>query len=58
MRDQITIASAAVGVLAEQMAVMTPVLRQTLEDAQRRVEEAARGIPPRGYDRRYDRRDD
>jgi len=58
MRDQITIASAAVGVLAEQMAVMTPVLRQTLEDAQRRVEEAARGVPPREYDRRYDRRDD
>lgn len=58
MRDQITVAGAAVGVLAEQMAVMTPVLRQTLEDAQRRVEEAARGVPPRDYDRRYDRRDD
>lgn len=56
MRDQITIAGAAVGVLAEQMAVMTPVLRQTLEDAQRRVEEAARGMPPRDYDRRYDGR--
>lgn len=58
MRDQMAVAGVAVGVLAEQMAVMTPVLRQTLEEATRRVEEAARGMPPRNYDRRYDRRDD
>jgi hypothetical protein len=54
MRDQIGVASVAVGVLAEQMAVMTPVLRRTLEDVERRVEDAARGIPPRDYDRRDD----
>lgn len=46
MRDQIGMASVAVGALAQQMAVVTPVLRQTLEDVQRRVEDAARGIPP------------
>jgi hypothetical protein len=54
MRDQIGVASVAVGALAEQMAVMAPVLRQTLEDVERRVEDAARGVPPRDYDRRYD----
>jgi hypothetical protein len=58
MRDQIAVASIAMGALAEQMAVMTPVLRRTLEDAERRVEDAARGIPPRDYDRGYDRRDE
>jgi len=57
MRDQIAIASVAVGVLAEQMAVMAPVFRRTLEDVERRVEDAARGLPPRDYDRR-DPRDD
>jgi hypothetical protein len=58
MRDQIAVASIAMGALAEQMAVMTPVLRRTIEDAERRVEDAARGIPPRDYDRGYDRRDE
>jgi len=52
MRDQMGVATVTLGVLAEQMAVMTPVLRRTLEEAQRRVEEAARGTPPRNYDRR------
>jgi hypothetical protein len=52
MRDQIGVASVAVGALAEQMAVMAPVLRRTLEDVERRVEDAARGVPPRDYDRR------
>ncbi|HWH23144.1 MAG TPA: hypothetical protein VNT25_07660 [Allosphingosinicella sp.] len=47
MRDQMAVATVALGALAEQMAVMTPILRQTLEDAQRRVEEAARGLPER-----------
>jgi hypothetical protein len=51
MRDQMAVASVAVGVLAQQMAVMAPVLRQTLEDATRRIEDAARGMPPRDYDR-------
>lgn len=56
MRDQIAVASIAVGVLAEQMAVMAPVFRRTLEDIERRVADAARGYPPRDYDRDYDRR--
>ena len=55
MRDQIGVASVAVGALAEQMVVMAPVLRRTLEDVERRVEEAARGVPPREYERRDDR---
>lgn len=54
MRDQIGVASVAVGALAEQMAVMAPVLRRTLEEVERRVEDAARGVPPRDYDRRDD----
>ncbi|HWH18786.1 MAG TPA: hypothetical protein VNT77_10725 [Allosphingosinicella sp.] len=51
MRDQLAVAGVAVGVLAEQMAVMTPVLRQTLEDVERRVEEAVRTPPPHDYGR-------
>jgi len=52
MRDQIAVAGVAMEVLAEQMAVMTPIFRRTLEDVERRVEDAARGLPPRDYDRR------
>ena len=52
MRGQIEVASIALGAMAERIAVMTPVLRDTLEDAARRVEDAARGIPPHGYDPR------
>lgn len=52
MRDQMGVATVALGALAEQMAVMTPVLRRTLEDVERRVEDAVRGLPPRDYDRR------
>lgn len=53
MRDQIAVASVAVGVLAEQMAVMAPVLRRTLEDTTRQIEDAARGLPPRPPRSRY-----
>lgn len=53
MHDQIAVASVTAGVLADQMAVMTPVLRRTLEDAEHRVQDAMRGLPPpRDYDRR------
>lgn len=52
MRDQIAVASVAMGALAERMAVLTPVLRDTIEDAARRVEDAARGLPPYDYDPR------
>lgn len=47
MRDQIGVASVALGALAERMAVMAPVLRETMEDVERRVEDAVRGMPPR-----------
>jgi hypothetical protein len=47
MRDQIDVATVAVGALAEQMAVMTPVLRRTIEDVEQRIEDAAHGLPPR-----------
>lgn len=51
MRDQMSVAAIAVSALAEQMAVLTPVLRQTLEDVERRVEDATRGLPSREYGR-------
>lgn len=54
LRSQIGAATAGMGVLAEQMAVLTPVLRRTLEDVQRRMEDAARGVPARDYGRRYE----
>lgn len=54
LRHQIGAASAGMGVLVEQMAALTPVLRAALEDVQRRVEDAARGLPPRDYGRDYD----
>jgi hypothetical protein len=45
MRDQISLAGLAMGALAEQMAVMAPILRRTLEDVEQRMEDAARGTP-------------
>ena len=47
MRDQIGLATVALGALAEQMTVMGPVLRRTLEDVTRRMEDAARAAPQR-----------
>lgn len=47
MRDQIGLATVAMGALAEQMVVMAPVLRRTLEDVERRMEAAARTVPQR-----------
>ena len=52
MRDQIGLATVALGALAEQMTVMGPVLRRTLEDVSKRVEDAARSAPQRPYDRK------
>jgi len=52
MRDQIGLATVALGALAEQMTVMGPVLRRTLEDVSRRVEDAARAAPQRPYERK------
>jgi len=59
IRDQIGAVTVGLGVAAEQMAVMTPILRRSLEDATRRMEDAiARGRASRPYDRDHDRRDE
>ena len=51
VRDQIGAATYGVNAAARELAVLTPVLRRSLEDATRRMEDAMRG---RGYDRRDD----
>ena len=63
MRAEIGAATVGLGAAVEQVAVMTPILRRSLEESIRRMEEAvARGRAARpydrGYDERYDRRDD
>jgi hypothetical protein len=61
MRAEIGAVTIGLGAAVEQMAVMTPILRRSLEDATRRMEDAiARGRAARSYDRDYryeDRRD-
>jgi hypothetical protein len=54
MRDQIGAATVGLGAIMGELAVVTPVLRRSLEDATRRMEDAMRG---RGgdYDRDYRR---
>src|SRR5688572_3093896 len=59
IRDQIGAVTIGLGAAVEQMAVMTPMLRRSLEDATRRMQDAiARGRAARPYDRDYDRRYD
>ena len=61
MRAEIGAVTIGLGAAVEQIAVMTPVLRRSLEDSIRRMEEAiARGRYSRPYDRdyRYEDRDD
>ncbi|HET9639189.1 MAG TPA: hypothetical protein VFP12_08270 [Allosphingosinicella sp.] len=61
MRAEIGAVTIGLGAAVEQMAVMTPVLRRSLEDSIRRMEDAiARGryARPYGYDRRYQDRYD
>jgi hypothetical protein len=59
MRAEIGAVTIGLGAAVEQMAVMTPVLRRSLEDSIRRVEDAiARGRYARPYDRRYEDRYD
>ncbi len=54
MRAQIGAMSVGVGEMVRQMAVLGPVLRQTVEDAQRRVEDAVnRPIQPATQDPEY-----
>jgi hypothetical protein len=57
MRAEIGAVTIGLGAAVEQMAVMTPVLRRSLEDSILRMEAAiARGRYDRPYDRDYDRR--
>ena len=55
MRDQIGAATVGLGAIMQELAVMTPVLRRSLEDATRRMEDAMSGRG-RDFDRRYDDR--
>lgn len=64
MRAEIGAVTVGLGAAMEQVAVMTPILRRSLEDATRRMQDAiARGRAARPYDRdhryedRYDPRD-
>lgn len=50
IREQIGVATVGAGAAVREMAILTPILRRSLEDAARRMEDAMRG-------RRYDRRD-
>jgi hypothetical protein len=54
MRDQIGAATVGLGAIMSEIAVVTPVLRRSLEDAARRMEDAMQRRD-RGYDRDYDR---
>jgi hypothetical protein len=61
MRAEIGAVTIGLGAAMEQVAIMTPVLRRSLEDATRRMEEAiARGRYSRPYERdyRYEPRDE
>ncbi|HEX8623915.1 MAG TPA: hypothetical protein VF782_02425 [Allosphingosinicella sp.] len=54
IRGQIGAVTVGLGAAMEQVAVMTPILRRSLEDATRRMEDAiARGRYARPYDRDY-----
>lgn len=56
MRAEIGAVTVGLGAAVEQMAVMTPILRRSLEDSIRRMEDAiARGRDSRPYDRDYGR---
>ena len=58
VRDDVAAATAGLGAVVEQFAVVAPVLRRSLEDAARRMEDAIEHRRGRDYDDRYDRRDD
>jgi hypothetical protein len=53
IRDEVGAATVGVAAAVSELAVLTPVLRRSLEDATRRMEEAIAGH--RGRDRDYDR---
>jgi hypothetical protein len=52
VRDSIGAATVGLGAAVAQLAILTPVLRASLEDAARRMEEAMRGHRGRDWDRR------
>lgn len=52
LRDEIAGASVGLGAMATELAVLTPVLRRSLEDAARRMEDAIEDSRARRYDRR------
>ena len=54
MRDQIGAATVGIGAILSELAVVTPVLRRSLEDATRRMEDAMDGRG-RNHDRDYRR---
>ena len=59
MRAEIGAVTVGLGAAMEQIAIMTPALRRSLEEATRRMEDAiARSRYARPYDRRYDQRYD
>jgi hypothetical protein len=56
IRDQIGVATVGLGAIMSEIVVVTPVLRRSLEDASRRMEDAMRGRG-RDYERDYGRDD-
>ena len=58
VRDDVAAATAGLGAAVEQFAVVAPVLRRSLEDAARRMEDAMDRRRSRDYDDRYDPRGD
>ena len=55
LRDQVGAATVGLGAVVEELAVLTPVLRRSLEDATRRMEDAIEDRRRRGRDRDYGR---
>jgi hypothetical protein len=58
IQSQIGAVTVGLGAAVQQMSVMTPVLRRTLEDATRRMQDAIAGGRDYDRDRRHDRRND
>ena len=52
MRDEIAGASVGLGAMAQELAVLAPVLRRSLEDAAHRMEDAIENSRARRYERR------
>ena len=58
IRDDVAAATAGLGAAVEQFAVVAPILRRSLEDAARRMEDAIEHRRERDHDDRYDPRHD